>query len=73
MRATAQTGQPPPISPYPNIIAIVSSGLRLCRADDPIFRRNIPGEKSHETCGTGTYGPVSHICGYSSVGGDRGE
>jgi hypothetical protein len=67
MRATAQTGQPPPAPPYPNIIAAISSEPELCRADDPIFRRNISGGKSRETCEEGTFGTAVGIYGYSTV------
>jgi hypothetical protein len=59
MRATAQTGQPPPAPPYPNIIAAISSEPELCRADDPIIRRKIPSGECFKTCEEGTYGPDS--------------
>jgi hypothetical protein len=67
MRATAQTGQPPPAPPYPNIIAAIPFEPELCRADEPILRRNIPGGKSHKTFEEGTYGTDPHICGYNTV------
>ena len=45
MRAVAQTGQPSPIPPYPDIIAVISFKPERCRADDPMLRPDEhPGE-----------------------------
>ncbi len=50
-----------------DFIAAISSEPELCRPNDPIFRRNVHGAKSHETCEEGTYDPASHIYGYNTV------